>query len=148
MTITLRKVKMSDASLLLKWKNEADTRANSIVTGAHIKMVNHLKWLKAALKDPAISSFDIILVDGKAVGDVRVNWVIGKGGNMEKEISIRMDKKCRGRGLATQVIAMFDSPMTAKIRVHNVASMRVFIANGYRPEEYIAEPAPYLIFRK
>lgn len=142
MALTLRKVTIDDAEDLLRWKNEEDTRKNSIVTDAVIDLFDHMEWLKKTLADPTVE-FYIIKDGSQSVGDVRLNH-----GEKETEISIRMDKSCRGRGLATQVIAMFKSPLTAKIRVHNVASMRVFIANGYRPEEFIAEPAPYLIFRK
>lgn len=140
--ITLRKATIDDADMLLGWKNEEDTRKNSILTDAVIDLFDHTMWLRKTLADPAVD-FNIILDDGKPVGDVRVNpW------RDEREISIRMDKKCRGRGLATQVIALFRGPLVAKIRAHNVASMRVFIANGYRPEEYIEQPVPYYIFRK
>ena len=140
--ITLRDVTMDDAEMLLRWKNEEDTRKNAILTDAMIAMDDHRKWLERTLADHTVQ-FQIILDDGEPVGDVRVNlW------NGEREISIRMDKKCRGRGLATQVIALFRAPLVAKIRAHNIASMRVFIANGFRPEQYITDPVPYYIFRK
>jgi RimJ/RimL family protein N-acetyltransferase len=141
MSLTLRKAQMKDAQMLLGWKNEEDTRRNSIVTDKVIAVADHLKWLERTLADDSVELY-VIEDSGFPIGDVRLD----KGA--ETEISIRMDASCRGRGLATQVIAMFKSPLTAKIRVHNVASMRVFIANGYRPEEYVAEPAPHLIFRK
>jgi RimJ/RimL family protein N-acetyltransferase len=144
MEITLRPATMDDAELLLRWKNEEDTRKNSIVTDEVIKMENHLKWLEATLLDWS-TTFRIILLDGVPVGDVRTQ--IQLESNMQ-EISIRMDKQYRGMGLATQVIAMFNGPLLAKIRAHNIASMRVFIANGYRPEKFVDGPAPYYIFRK
>lgn len=141
MALTLRKVEMTDAADLLRWKNEEDTRKNSIVTDAMIDLDDHIKWLTKTLADSTVE-FYIILDDGERVGDVRLNHV------EETEISIRMDKKCRGRGLATQVISMFKAPLLAKIRAHNVASMRVFITNGFRPDEYVEKPVPYYIFRK
>ena len=140
--ITKRKVTLDDADMLLSWKNEEDTRKNSIVSDAKIDIVDHVHWLRKTLANPDIE-FYIILDDNKAVGDVRINPWEG-----EREISIRMDKQYRGRGLATQIIALFRGPLVAKIRAHNVASMRVFIANGYRPEQFIDGPAPYYIFRK
>lgn len=140
--IKLRKVTMEDAENLLKWKNEEDTRKNSIVTDALILMEDHVKWLEKTLADANVD-FYIIENEGAQLGDVRVER---KGA--ESEISIRMDVSSRGAGLATQIIGLFRGALMAKIRVHNLASMRVFIANGYRPNEYVAEPVPYLIFRK
>lgn len=140
--IKLRKVTMEDAENLLKWKNEEDTRKNSIVTDAVILMEDHLKWLEKTLADKNVD-FYIIENDGLPLGDVRLERK-----DKEAEISIRMDKASRGLGLATQIIALFRGPLMAKIRIHNLASMRVFIANGYRPTDYITEPVPYLIFRK
>lgn len=136
MKLSFRAVTMEDAELLLSWKNEEDTRKNSIATDAVIQMEDHLKWLsERVLRE----EFYIILLDDQAVGDVRLEG---------DEISIRMDKKYRGMGLATQVIAQFPYANTAKIRTHNVASMRVFLANGFRPAEHVGGEAPYLIFKR
>ncbi len=150
--INLRKVTVEDAENLLKWKNEEDTRRNSIVTGEIIKLENHLEWLKKTLTDPTVQ-FWIIEDDGVPVGDLRLNH-----GETESEISIRLDKSCRGKGLATAVIGMVECPkrLVAKIVAHNLASMRVFISNGYKPYEYICgkydpvldKTINYYIFKK
>lgn len=138
MKLTTRPVTIEDAKLLLGWKNEEDTRKNSIVTDAVIEFSDHLQWLTKRLQaDPL--NFWVILLDDEPVGDVRLEG---------QEISIRMDKKYRGMGLATQAIAMFSGPLCAKIRTHNIASMRVFLANGFRPVEHVECDAPYLIFKK
>lgn len=140
--ITLRQVNINDAKNLLKWKNEQDTRNNSIVSTQPITLVNHMEWLKKTLADPNIS-FYIIDINGEPAGDVRLNY-----SDNETEISIRMDKKYRGMGLATQVIGMFHGHLIAKIVAHNIPSMRVFIANGYRPAKFLTEPVPHYIFEK
>lgn len=142
--INLRKVTIEDAGNLLKWKNEEDTRKNSIVTGEMIKLEDHLVWLKKTLEDPSID-FWIIEDDGLPMGDLRLNH-----GRTETEISIRLDKASRGKGLATAVVGMVEcsNKLVAKIVAHNLASMRVFISNGYKPYEYIQGEVNYYIFKK
>ena len=146
----LRRVTMADAENLLKWKNEEDTRKNSIVTDAVIKIEDHLVWLEKTLNDPTVD-FWIVEYDGQDMGDVRLNH-----GEEETEVSIRLDKSCRGKGLATDVIGIMSrlknykldpdlskvncKRLVAKITAHNLASMRVFITNGYKPYEYIRVP--------
>lgn len=133
--------------MLLGWKNERDTRMNSIVTHDKILLKNHLKWLEKTLTSKSHFLF-IALYDGKPVGDVRFDRLR----NGDFEISIRMDKKYRGKGLATKVISlaelfMFDPTcLVAKIVAHNINSMRVFISNGYKPEKFVDNT--YYIFRK
>lgn len=138
MKLNTRLVTIEDAEMLLGWKNEEDTRKNSIATDAVIEMVDHMSWLSKRLQDTPLN-FWVILLDDEPVGDLRLEG---------QEISIRMDKKYRGMGLATQVIAMFSGPLVAKVRTHNIASMRVFLANGFRPIEHVDCNSPYLIFKK
>ncbi len=142
--ITLRNVTMADAADLLKWKNEADTRRNSLLPEVVIEMKDHLVWLERTLSDPSVQFF-IIEKDGRAVGDLRLNE-----GSDETEVSIRLDREFRGQGLATRVISMVPrgKPLMAKIVSHNIPSMRVFIANGYRPAEYCDTTPSYYVFRK
>lgn len=146
MAINLRPATANDAVNLLKWKNEEDTRKNSIVSDKVITMENHLGWLHNTLANPMID-FWIIEDDGVPVGDVRLNH----SASGEAEISIRMDKAYRGKGTATAVIGMVEPVgvrFVAKIRAHNLASMRVFISNGYKPYEFVDGSTPYYIFKK
>lgn len=150
--ITFRKVIMSDAEDLLRWKNEPDTRANSIVTDAIIELEGHLMWLEKTLADKTVE-FYIIQLNGESIGDLRLNH-----GKKETEVSIRMDKRFRGKGLATHVIGLIEpgKVLVAKIRAHNLASMRVFYSNGFRPERayrlngeiVTAGPVDYYVFKK
>lgn len=149
MSITFRKATMDDALDLLKWKNELDTRMNSIVTDEEIKIDDHLIWLAKTLADRDVE-FWIIEKDGEAIGDLRLNHR-----ERESEISIRLDKRFRGKGVATEVIGMVNPGsipkgrrLVAKIRAHNIASMRSFIVNGFRPERFIESPVSYYVFKK
>lgn len=134
---------MDDADMLLEWKNEEDTRMNSIATTDKINYSRHIAWLADTLESKA-SRLMIIEDDGVPAGDVRLDYDL-----YETEVSIRLDKKYRGKGLATAVIGMIrEEGMKAKIRAHNLASMRVFISNGFKPYEYYTEPVPYYVFKK
>jgi RimJ/RimL family protein N-acetyltransferase len=142
--LSFRKAQMGDAVDLLRWKNETDTRMNSIVTSDEIKLEDHLVWLEKTLSDPSVS-LNIVEMDGRPIGDLRFNHVA-----QETEVSIRLEKACRGKGVATAVIGRIFGRgiLTAKIVGHNLASMRVFIANGYMPEEFIQGPVNYYVFKK
>lgn len=146
----IRLATMEDAVDLLRFKNEADTRKNSIVSHDEIKMENHLVWLKQHIQDPDCELY-VITNNGTPIGDVRFDHL-----GAEIEISIRMDKAYRGFGMATSIVGFAGSIMqantgktlVAKIVEGNVASMRVFIANGYRPEVYEKGETSYYIFKK
>jgi RimJ/RimL family protein N-acetyltransferase len=140
--LTFRPVTMDDAEMLLRWKNENDTRMNSIISQASIPIENHLKWLAGTLKDESVE-FRIILLNGEPIGDLRLNH------GQETEVSIRLDKAYRGNGLATRVVGMVrDENLMAKIVTHNLPSLRVFLANGYKLQEYVIGPVAYYILRK
>jgi RimJ/RimL family protein N-acetyltransferase len=142
--LTLRKATMEDAALLLKWKNEPDTRSNSIVSQEEIQWESHLNWLEKTLKNGAVE-LSIIELDGRSIGDLRLDW------DGETEVSIRMDVAFRGKGVATKAVGMVNrkGPLKAKIVAHNLASMRVFLKNSYLPYELIRKsPVDYYIFRK
>ena len=128
MNITLRTPTMEDATFLLELKNDYDTRNNSIVTTDEIKLENHLKWLENRLKSPGMN---LILVDGQPVGDLRFDY------GEETELSIRIHPSQRGKGIATQAIALAGDNLIAHIIEGNVASMRAFIENGFKPIDYI-----------
>ena len=141
--IKLRPVTTADAVDLLRWKNDPETRRNSIVTQDEIKLEDHLIWLRRTLDDSTIQFF-IVELEGKPIGDLRLN-PLDTG---ETEISIRLDVSTRGLGIATQVIGMVRGLLLAKIVSHNVASMRSFIANGFRPEAFIEGLVSYYLFKK
>jgi len=124
--------------MLLGWKNDPETRNNAIVTSAEIRLDDHMRWLTSTLGNPGIN-LQVILMDGEPVGDVRIDY--------ETEISIRLDPKHRGKGLATQVIAMMIGAYEAKILPHNIASLRAFIKNGYLPVRFVEGVTSYYIFK-
>ena len=118
-SIRLRKATLEDAEILLKWKNDSETRKWAMVTHDKIKIEDHIKWLDKHYKEIAI------ITDGKVdYGNIRIN---------KEEIAIVIDKKYRGYGIAKKVLAKIKTNRIAKIVDGNIASMRLFIGAGFKP---------------
>ena len=135
--ITLRPATIEDAKFLFDLKNDEDTRKNAIVTEDLILWENHLPWLEKRLESPGMN---IILLDDVPVGDVRFDY------GLETEIGIRLMPEFRGQGIARRVISMCLGKLVAYIAEGNIASMRTFLANGYKPVEYIKGAKNYYRF--
>src|SRR5215472_10776697 len=119
----LRPMLMSDADFMLELKNYPETMANSIVTKTPVSKEKHYIWLETYLK-----YFQVIYSDEHTYGAVRIN------GN---EISIWIDRKYWGKGIATFIINMVsEKGMIAKIAEENIPSMRAFINAGFKPVAY------------
>jgi RimJ/RimL family protein N-acetyltransferase len=117
-SIRLRKATLEDAEILLKWKNDSETRKWAMVTHDKIKIEDHIKWLDKHYKEIAI------ITDGKVdYGNIRIN---------KEEIAIVIDKKYRGYGIAKKVLAKIKTNRIAKIVDGNIASMRLFIGAGFK----------------
>ena len=126
--ITLREATIEDAKFLFDLKNDEDTRKNSIVTEDLILWENHLPWLEKRLEKPGMN---IIMLDDTPVGDLRLDY------GDKTEIGIRIIKEFRGQGIAQKAVNMCLGSLVAHIVDGNIASMRTFIANGFKPVEYI-----------
>lgn len=134
--ISLRKVMMSDMLSLLRWKNDPVTRRNAIVTGDMIGLEEHIRWLKGTLADPRVEFY--IICQDQPCGDLRFDV------KEEIEVSIRLDPEYRGRGIGTHAVKMgcamvqpkHKKNMVARIVDGNIASMNVFIHNGFKFVDY------------
>ena len=112
---------MEDALLLLNLKNDSLVRGNAIKK-KEITLEEHLEWFIDRLDDPKIELWLIFEV-GRFAGDIRIE------GN---EISIRIAKQFRGKGLGGRAVRKFSKKgQIAKIVNGNVASMRIFVENGF-----------------
>jgi GNAT superfamily N-acetyltransferase len=64
---------------------------------------------------------------------------LGRGVAGRWEVSLEVDRACRGRGLGTSLaraaraLVPDDAPLWAQVAPANVASLRAFLAAGYRP---------------
>ena len=130
----LRPMKMSDAMLMLEWKNYPETRKFAIVSSRKIKLQDHLRWLPKNLK-----YFKIIEEDGIALGAIRVE---------NREISIWIDRALWNLGYAKMAIKrVARKGYRAKIVNDNKASIAAFKACGFKQVLCFAN-LDYCIYKK
>ncbi len=122
--MTLRPLTKYDADFLLELKNYDETIRFAISTKSKIKKKNHYKYLRDNSR-----YFSMICTENReSIGVVRVQ---------DNEISIWIDRKFWGLGVATKVIKQIAKKgMTAKIVEGNIRSMRAFIKAGFVPVSY------------
>lgn len=131
--MTLRPMSMEDADFMLALKNDPTTRQFAILSHEEIKKEDHYRWLEKNLM-----FFQVIAGPMEKVGAVRV---------FGKEISIWVDSKFRGLGVATNIIKQvsFDKGYTAKIVDGNVSSLRAFLKAGFMPVAHSAIEKYYFL---
>jgi RimJ/RimL family protein N-acetyltransferase len=119
----LRKATTHDRDFLLRLKNDPVMRKFSVVTHDKIKLKAHLAWLKKHLNE-----IQIAMDKGKRIGMFRI---------YNKEVSINIDPKYRGKGYGDKILKAGLIPgLWAKIVDGNVASMRLFLTNGFMVTDY------------
>lgn len=130
--MTLRPMTMADADKMFEWKNDPKTREFAILTNAEIKKEDHYRWLENNLQ-----YFQIIEGHEDVCGAVRIQ---------NYEISIWIDRKHWGKGIATYIIdKVSETGMTAKIVNGNIGSLRAFIRASFEPIGYKEN---YYIFQR
>lgn len=125
----LRPATMNDAGVLFAWRNDPETRANS-VNSDPVAWADHCAWLKASLANP---DRDLLIaeLDGMPVGTVRID----RGD--ETEISWTVSPEHRGKGVAKYMVALA-SPSgraVARIKPANIASQKIAESVGFRLAE-------------
>lgn len=129
-----RKATKQDSDNLFRWRNDPETRANSINT-APVKREEHEGWLEKTLKNPNRLLF-IAEEDRQAVGTMRADKLEDENGY---EFSWTVAPEFRGRGLGKkmllQAIGEVKSPiLKAKIKKENIASIKMAQAAGFSQE--------------
>lgn len=120
--ITLRPATLDDADLLLRWRNDPQTRSAS--RNRHkVRRNDHMRWLKESLHCQGRRLL-IAEEDGMPVGTVRADL---SGGLLE--LSWTVAPGARGHGVAKNMVALLarqiPGPICAEVRVDNMASARV-----------------------
>lgn len=115
-----RSATMGDSGFLLQIKNDPITRSFSVVTHDKIKKEDHEKWLAQHLDEIKIIEDLKVLV-----GMFRVDT--------DREVSINLHPDFRGMGYGSKILRTYcPKGVWAKIVNGNVASMRIFLANGFK----------------
>lgn len=117
--LKLREATMDDAKFLLDLKNDPVMRKFAVVTSEKITMRKHLKWLASN-----IDTMWIITLKGDDMGMFRITD--------DNEVSINLAPASRGQGIGSRVLKKFcPKGVWAKIVDGNVASMKIFLKNGF-----------------
>jgi UDP-2,4-diacetamido-2,4,6-trideoxy-beta-L-altropyranose hydrolase len=117
--LTLRDASVSDAVLLLDWRNDPAVRAASFTTEV-IAMEQHLAWLDRKL---GRCQLQIAEVGAVPVGQVRVD---------AGEVTYSVAEAHRGRGYGTQMIRLvMTQPLVANVKLGNTPSHRIFNRLGW-----------------
>lgn len=125
---------MADAELLWRWANDPETRRNSF-TRTPIPYPDHRTWLAERLASETTRLW-IFEDGGDPVGQVRVD---AAGDVAEIHIAVAPDR--RGRGYGTRILAEAvhrfreengRARLQASVLEHNVASLKLFGACGFR----------------
>lgn len=131
MNLFLRKAAMTDAEMILKWRNDPVTRMASF-TKNEIDLEAHKKWYSAKLESPDCFLF-IMMHDSECVGQLRIDRMNDIG-----EISYMIAPEKRGMGYGKKIIALADgavpadlSVLTGLVESSNEASRKCFLRNGY-----------------
>ena len=127
MNLTLRPTTIEDLPIL--FEHQADP------VGAEMAAFASRDWdafvaHDAKLRDDRAAIRRTIVVDGEVVGS------IGCWGDDEREIGDWIDREHWGRGIATASVRALiaeipDRPLHAHVAEHNVASIKVVVANGF-----------------
>lgn len=129
--VKLRPVTWDDWALLLQWRNDPETRAQSVNTD-EISEEIHKRWLKAKLESTP-PHFYILLFEGQPAGTIRADfnelfdaW----------ELSWMLAPEARGKGLGKAmlkaIIPLISGKLMARIKPENTASEKMTLYCGFR----------------
>lgn len=133
MNLILRPATMDDAKMLLQWRNDPDTRANSINTG-EVEWGGHVAWLERVLSDPNRKL--LVAMNGETpIGTIRLDGNPGKG---EIELSWTIAPDERGKGYGGAMVALSlkhlvpGKRVLAQIKPQNEPSRRIVLRLGFQ----------------
>lgn len=131
--ISLRTATLSDAEMLLAWRNDALTRAHSR-RHHEISLDEHRAWLESTLQSANRKLF-VAIKNGQPVGQLRLDI----GAHRTAEVSITVAPEARGQGLSVNLLRALESEarglevitLLAEIHPDNAASIKAFKRAGY-----------------
>jgi RimJ/RimL family protein N-acetyltransferase len=128
--LTLRSADLQDTLLLFDWANDPEVRNNAFSHGS-IPWEDHFKWFTQKIASENTQIF-ILSNDSLPVGQIRFDR-----DGIEWLIDYSVSAQNRGKGFGKKIVALaleqFDngSHFKAKVKKENLASQKVFEANGF-----------------
>jgi len=138
-SIKMRSANKSDCMDLFKWRNDPETRKNSVKGADEVPLEDHIKWFKSRLRDPNTRLY--IGVSGKnKIGLMRFDI-----GEDIIKVGTNVNPAFRGMGAGSRIMGLttgkiyreFKKPIVAEIRDDNIASIKMCAKNGYVIERKI-----------
>lgn len=125
--VTLRPAALCDSDVLLRWRNDPETRANSW-NSAPVSDKEHRDWLVKTLANPERRLF-IAELHGIPVGTARADF---KEGGTELSWTVAPEHRAKGLGKAIVRAAVSSLPgkVTARIKSGNESSIRIAQSAG------------------
>lgn len=132
MNMFLRAMLSSDSETVLRWRNDPETRRNSINT-AEVSPDEHARWFAKVLADQPRRNF-MADIDGISIGVVRLDW---SEDSESCDLSFVVAPEYRGRGYGFAIVehavqGMQNVRVCAEVKMSNVASRRIFERLGFR----------------
>ena len=129
--IFFREAIATDVNLLFEWVNEEESLSFSL-NSEKVEWEDHQKWFKQKLRDHKTTFF--IFQMKEALGQVRLDLVNGK-----YRISFSVDKKYRGKGIGSKMLAivLLLNPgfnFFAEVLEQNKASRKIFSKLNFHPK--------------
>lgn len=131
--IKLRPATFSDADDLLSWRNDPETRIQSVLIDPISRDV-HMNWLSECIfGERPVHTLLIASADSGKIGSIRLGWTIGTD---SAEVSITVAPAERGKGYGRQMLIAAcslsdDMTLFATIRRGNIASRKIFEGCGF-----------------
>ena len=138
--LRMREARISDASNLYDWRNDADVRAVSR-DSQPLEWADHVNWLRSVISAPDRKLL-VAALGWKPVGTARFDQM--NGTPTEWEISLTVSPDNRGQGLGNVLLDKSEAwlrsqyhgviDVIAYVKVDNEISSGLFARNGYRKQ--------------
>ena len=126
----LRKAKFDDWKILLDWRNDPISRANSFDQN-EITEETHKSWFSKSLKNPERSVYILEDKEKKALGIIRCDL----NQDNTKTLSWNINPSNRGQGYGGLILKIFmesnEGNFIAEIKEDNIASIKMAEKNGF-----------------
>jgi RimJ/RimL family protein N-acetyltransferase len=151
MSLTKRNASLSDAKVLLEWRNSPSVQKFSQKQEL-IQFEDHLVWLSKRLERVMLEPFYVFELGNQLVGMCRLD--LGFQSPYEFVISILVDPAQQGKGIGTKILNMtcavvFDSypssMIIANVHQNNSVSIKLFENNGFKLKKQLGD---FLRFEK
>lgn len=125
----LRPATLQDAEMLLEWRNDELTRANSINSGI-IGLKEHRHWLDGVIASHSRKLL-IAEINRAPIGTVRID-VEPDCSEMSWTVAPLERGKGYGKKMVAIAISLTKGVIIAKIKKHNAASIAIAESNGFK----------------